>query len=152
MTTLMVLTGTTGFPLLEKHMVSMAAQVSELEILVQSPNSLSESRNLKYQKHIDLDNLDTSHIDVVIGHCGAGTVFWTLERDLPLIAIVDLTRPDGHQEDLGKWIGNNNYGLVLANRGPTIEEISLARGRGFATYKRVHFSVERIKTVLSEIK
>ena len=144
----MVLTGTTGFPLLERHMISMAAQRSELDVLLQSPNLVSESGNLKYRKSVDLDNFDTSDIATVVGHCGAGTVFWALERNLPLIAIVDLTRPDGHQEDLGNWIRNNNYGLVLENRGPTVEEISFALSGEFATYERDPFSIEKIRAVL----
>lgn len=152
MKSVLVLTGTTGFPLLEKQMVKVAAEHGEHNVILQSPNSIEQSPNVEYVNFIDLDNYDISNIGCVVGHCGAGTVFWTLEHRIPLIAIVDLSRPDGHQQDLGDWVQRNNLGLVLKNRGPTNEEIALALQEGFDKYKREPFSVQRINTVLSTIK
>ena len=148
MTRLLVLTGTTGYPLLERHVQDLADQHGDLEMILQSPNVQAERDNLKYSQFLDLDTLDGSKLSAVIGHCGAGTVFWTLERGLPLIAIVDLMRPDDHQEDLGNWVRQKNYGLVLMNRGPTYEEILKLTAASFATYRAEPFSIKGIEKFL----
>ena len=147
---LLVLTGTTGFPLLESHIQNLAGQYPDLRFLLQSPNRQQERANIRYQEYLDLENLDCTQFSGVIGHCGAGTVFWALERRLPLIAIVDLSRPDGHQSDLGDWLSRNNYGAVVVNRGPSYEEISNFVDNEYAKYEKEPFSVSKINLYLHE--
>lgn len=146
----LVLTGTTGFHLLEQHMLTLAQQLPNLHFIIQTCNSLLVPHNVSHKVSIDLDAIDTSAVDAVIGHCGAGTVFWTLERRLPLIAVVDMTRPDGHQEDLGNWVKKNKFGLVLTNRGPSIEELKQANKSLFTFYKPDKFLVEKLDCIFSE--
>lgn len=147
---LLVLTGTTGYPLLEDHIQSLAHRYPDLNFIVQSPNPQEEKDNLTYYHFLDLESFDYSTIDGVIGHCGAGTVFWTLERELPLLAIVDLSRPDGHQNDLGEWLRRNNYCTVIRNREPAYEEIAELVSREYAKYIKEPFSLDELNRYLGE--
>jgi len=146
---ILVLTGTTGFPLLEEHMWHLAKDHCDLEVIIQSGNPFDGCSNVKHRSHIDMDAYDTTDTQTVIGHCGAGTVFWALERKLPLIAVVDMTRPDGHQEDLGRWLETNNFCLVLMSRGPTIRELEDVNAREFSVYHPDQFEMGRIEQLLA---
>lgn len=149
MTTVLVLTGTTGYPALERSILAMSEEVHDIEFILQTPNQLDLNGRLRHESFLDLDKLDTSSIGLVIGHCGAGTVFWTLDRRLKFIAIVDLDRPDQHQADLGQWVSNNRYGLVLRNKAPSIADINRAIATEFQEYEPDAFRVDRLEAFLS---
>ncbi|MCS6238056.1 PssE/Cps14G family polysaccharide biosynthesis glycosyltransferase [Shewanella baltica] len=50
--------------------------------------------------------------DLVITHAGAGTVYTLLELAKPTIVIPNTDRVDSHQEDLLKYVEDNQFALV----------------------------------------
>ncbi|WP_318481527.1 PssE/Cps14G family polysaccharide biosynthesis glycosyltransferase [Photobacterium leiognathi] len=50
--------------------------------------------------------------DLVICHCGAGTVFSLLEKNIPFIAVPNLERVDKHQVELAKYLDEMSYSIV----------------------------------------
>lgn len=59
-------------------------------------------------------NLDDSynHYDIIITHCGAGTVYKCLDLGIEFIAVPNTFRKDKHQLDLGNYLNKNNYARV----------------------------------------
>jgi UDP-N-acetylglucosamine transferase subunit ALG13 len=147
----LVLTGTTGFGLLESAVLDLAKADPASEFVIQSPNKVVTGSNVEHHRFLDMEALDTSGIDVVVGHCGAGTTFWALERQIPFIGIVDLTRPDKHQRDLGNWLETSGHAMVLFNRGPTAEELERVTTTVFRRYERDPFRFDRIIQKLQEL-
>lgn len=88
------------------------------------------------RSYLDLSN-PVGAIDVLITHCGAGSVFWGLENRIPTIAMVNLSRPDDHQADLGDYLDEKALCFVTRNRIPSEAEILAARNRGPAVYKKI---------------
>lgn len=144
----LVLTGTTGFPLLEQGILSLAKQAPDIEFWVQSKNDIEQIDNITHSYFIDMDRLETSRLSGVVGHCGAGTVFWALERRLPLLTVVDLTRPDGHQEDLGAWVAGNHFGMVITNRAPSVDDLRMVVSEPYTTYEPEPFRITAIDRFL----
>lgn len=138
------MTGTTGYLNLEQHMTALAASDQNLNLLIQSPNTIAPLPRVKSTDHIDMDTYDTSGFDVMVGHCGAGTAFWALERNLPLIAIVDLDRHDDHQLDLGNWLAKHEYALVLINTPPSLVDLNSAVSNRFRVYKKSNFEIDAL--------
>ncbi|MCG9730949.1 hypothetical protein L1D44_14090 [Shewanella sp. Isolate13] len=54
-------------------------------------------------------DLNLTDFDLVISHCGAGTVFKCLNSKIPLIAIPNLERSDKHQSELGCYLEKHNF-------------------------------------------
>ncbi len=125
-------------------MLEMAKECPAWNFVIQSPNDMSDRANLEHHRYLDMAELNVSGIDVVVGHCGAGTAFWALERGLRFIAVVDLTRLDKHQQDLGAWLEQAGMAIVLVNRGPAIEDIQRAKSTVFRPYQPDPFRFERI--------
>lgn len=100
------------------------AKSSDWEWVIQSV-ALEHGRiagNVRTETYIDQDTV-AKCCDVLISHCGAGTAFWALEQKLNFIAIVDTTRPDDHQWDLGDYLERENFCMVLRGRIPSLGEI-----------------------------
>ena len=147
----LVLTGTTGFRFLESAMLDLAKADPASEFVVQSLNDVVTGSNVEHHRFLDMEALDTSGIDVVVGHCGAGTTFWALERRIPFIGVVDWTRPDKHQRDLGNWLEASGHAVVLFNRGPTAEDLERATTTVFRRYEPDPFRFDRILRKLQEL-
>lgn len=144
----LVMTGTTGFPKLERQMIKLAASNPALHVLIQSPNELLATNRVSTTKYIDMESFDTNPYSLMVGHCGAGTVFWALERRLPLIAIVDLDRHDDHQLDLGNWLSRSGFGMTLVNRAPTGDEIEQIKQVPLKEYHKDPFRIDSLWNVL----
>ena len=147
---LLVLTGTTGFRLLESEILDLAKVDPASDFVIQSPNDIVTRSNVEHHRYLDMEAFDTSGIDVVVGHCGAGTTFWALERQIPFIGVVDLTRRDKHQRDLGNWLEASGHAIVLVNCGPTPEDLKRAMTTVFRRYEPDPFRVDRIMQKLQE--
>jgi len=144
MSRFLVLTGTTGVPLIERGICHLES--SSHSFLIQTKNSFDffEDDNITHVKYIDMCTINCGEFDGVVGHCGAGTVFWALENKLPLLAVVDLNRPDDHQIDLGGWLKKHNHALVIENRTPTLEDLDDLLTRSFQEYIADPFKYEKI--------
>lgn len=114
----LVLTGTTGFELLENSVIALSNESTKF--LVQSKNNILVNSDIQHEKFLSLNDFDLGDYDGIIGHCGAGTTFWALDQNIPYMAVVDLTREDNHQSDLGAWLDSNNYAVVVNSR-PLVE-------------------------------
>ena len=148
MSRFLVLTGTTGVPLIERGICQL--ERSNHSFLIQTKNSMDfiEDRNISHVKFLDMCTINCLEFDGVIGHCGAGTVFWALENKLPLLAVVDLNRPDDHQSDLGGWLKKYNYAQVIENRIPTLKDLDDLMSRSFEEYIADPFQYEKIFDLL----
>lgn len=142
---ILVLTGTAGYAMLEKSVLALAEKCSEYSFLLQTVNELEvNSPRVEHATFLNMNALDLTAFDAVIGHCGAGTVFWALEAKIRLLAMVNLERKDNHQTDLGNWLLKHNHALVIFNR--PLEESDLAQlcSQQFTPYVKEHFVFDNI--------
>ena len=144
----LVLTGTTGFPLLEQSILEMAKSDENIEFILQTKNELSNTKNVAHQKFIDLESFDTSELSGIIGHCGAGTTFWALAKATPYLAVIDLTREDDHQKDLGGWLSDNKYAYVVESRPLTLSDLTLLGTESFNKYEKDSFKIKYLTDFL----
>jgi UDP-N-acetylglucosamine transferase subunit ALG13 len=144
----LLLTGTTGFPLLEESLVEVARIASSSTFVIQSPNDVKGFGNVEHHHFLDMGTINADEFDVVVGHCGAGTAFWVLEQQRPYIAVVNLTRFDQHQRDLGNWLAASNLAMVLMNRGPKLEELEQASKTDYRSYEPDPFRVGHLLKML----
>lgn len=91
---------------------------------------------VKVRSYLEISKL-VGAVDVLVTHCGAGSVFWGLENRIPTIAMVNLSRPDDHQMDLGDYLDEKGLCFVTRNRIPSEAEILAARNSGPAVYKKI---------------
>jgi UDP-N-acetylglucosamine transferase subunit ALG13 len=145
---ILVLTGTTGYPMLEQSILDIAAQTNQFQFVLQTKNNLTASPGVKHQSFINMKQLDCSEFDGIVGHCGAGTTFWALDNNLRFLAVVDLERSDKHQQDLGLWLSKNNYGLVVENRPLTSADLEELLTRQFSNYHKDPFQFHKFDELL----
>lgn len=147
---ILVLTGTTGFPLLEQSILSIVKSSEEYSFVLQTKNKVETHNLITHESFIDMKGLDISDLDGIIGHCGAGTTFWALDKNLPFLAVVDLDRADSHQQDLGLWISKHNYGLVIENKPVTSADLNLLLTKQFDSYKKDPFKFENFDSLICQ--
>ncbi|ENM5898490.1 hypothetical protein LV192_002706 [Vibrio mimicus] len=90
--------------------------------------------------------------DLVITHAGAGTIYNLLERGVRFISVPNLERVDKHQDDICKFIKNNNYALVcydLCELYNLIASFDFEKCQ-FNSYKNSKFF--KVDEILDEIK
>jgi beta-1,4-N-acetylglucosaminyltransferase len=80
-----------------------------------------------------------SEYDVVISHCGAGSVFKFLEARKTCLFVVNTERSDTHQIDIAKYVEANNYGLVAFS----LSEIPLKLIKLLGGYKSNFYQVDK---------
>lgn len=133
---ILALTGSSSTYCFEDQLLEMAVGTN-WHWMIQSTNFEPENvtPRVRLESYIDLKSLESSP-DVLITHCGAGSVFWGLENKIPTIAIVNLSRPDDHQMDLGNYLEIKGLCLVTKNRVPEKEEIVAARDKGHSVYDK----------------
>ena len=144
----LVLTGTTGFPLLESSIIDLAKLDSSLHFILQTKNKISSTKNLTHIEFIDLNSYDTSVLAGIIGHCGAGTTFWALNQKLPYLAVIDLTRTDDHQKDLGYWLRDHQYAYVVESRSLILSDIEELNGQSYKEYQKEAFEIKNLLRLL----
>ena len=87
---------------------------SKFEVIAQvSKHSKYNPQNIKTIDFVK--NIDTFYdaADIVISHAGAGSVFKLLEKNKKSIFVNNYTMKDNHQEDICRFVQDNNYALVL---------------------------------------
>lgn len=149
---ILVLTGTTGFPMLETSILSIAEDSEDFVFTLQTKNPVPFHCRVEHEHFINMRELDCNSYDGVIGHCGAGTTFWALDNHLRFLAVVDLHRADSHQQDLGSWLDRNRYGLVVENRPLTIDDIISLCELKFEIYVKDKFKFDRFDKLTQDIR
>ncbi len=70
----------------------------------------------KYIEFIDFtNNIQDLYrdADIIISHAGAGSVYNLLELNKKVIFVPNFTMKDNHQEDICRFIKDNNYATVI---------------------------------------
>ena len=146
-----VLSGSSGAFNLANDCIEIAKKTS-WDWCIQSLRLESKkiTEKIRTEKFINIESI-ANNCDVLISHCGAGTVFWALEKKIKLIAIVDEDRHDDHQWDLGNYLDHHRFCMVLRGRAPTISEISTAcEGQPYCEY--IKHGLVDLKSKLSGFK
>ncbi|GIA50580.1 hypothetical protein VCSRO180_2777 [Vibrio cholerae] len=77
--------------------------------------------------------------DLIISHCGAGTVFECLVSRIPIIVIPNTERSDKHQLDLAKYLYLNNICKVLYSVDDVTDNIGNYSHEIYSEYKYQSF-------------
>lgn len=149
----LVLTGTTGFKVLENSISRLVDLYGSkrLQFTIQTKNHIEVLPGIKHVEFLDLNNIDVTCYDGIIGHCGAGTTFWALEKRVPYMAVVDLTRLDKHQEDLGMWLLKNNYACVVHSGELVLDDLDALLRQQFSTYIKDEFKVFALMKIIKSL-
>lgn len=90
---------------IDSNKFEVLAQVSNFsKYEVQNIKSIEFSANIKELY---------SEYDIIISHAGAGSVYNLLEMNKKCIFIGNFTMKDNHQDDICKFVQENNYAEVL---------------------------------------
>lgn len=146
----LILTGTTGYPMLEKAVLDIARNHDEYSFVLQTKNDVPACERVTHEKFIHMENLDYHAFDGIIGHCGAGTTFWTLDRDIRFLAVVDLDRIDSHQQDLGGWLEKHNHALVIYNKPITAKDLDELTTREFSPFEKEGFMFSKFDALCAK--
>ncbi|MGL4749437.1 MAG: PssE/Cps14G family polysaccharide biosynthesis glycosyltransferase [Shewanella sp.] len=73
--------------------------------------------------------------DLIISHCGAGTVFECLLSRTPLFVIPNTERIDKHQLDLAKYLYLNNFCQVLYTADDVVNKVVNYNPKVYSDYK-----------------
>jgi UDP-N-acetylglucosamine transferase subunit ALG13 len=149
----LVLTGTTGFKILEDSIADLVTRYGyeKLQFTLQTKNSIVALPGIEHVEYVDLNDIDVACYDGIIGHCGAGTTFWALEKKVPYMAVVDLTRLDKHQEDLGMWLLKNNYACVIQSRELVLGDLDTLLTHQLSTYIKDEFKTSLLMKVIKSL-
>lgn len=71
--------------------------------------------NFQYNEYIDNLSQQYENFDLVITHCGAGTVYKCLDLGIRFISVPNIERKDRHQLELAKFLFLNNLSPVCFN-------------------------------------
>lgn len=77
--------------------------------------------------------------DLIISHCGAGTVFECLESRIPIMVIPNTERSDKHQLDLARYLHINNFCQVLYSIEDVVNNINNYSRESYVEYKYQSF-------------
>lgn len=83
-----------------------------------------------------------SHVkaaDLVICHCGAGTVYALLEQRKRILVVPNLDRSDKHQLELAEYVDRENLGQVCNDLDALENAVDIALKREFRVYKKHSF-------------
>jgi len=78
--------------------------------------------------------------DVIITHAGAGSVYNLLEMGKKIIVVHNTERVDAHQQDLVRFVEENNYGLGCYDVSQIAEKINKIENFQPAPYIKKEFS------------
>lgn len=77
--------------------------------------------------------------DLIVCHCGAGTVFNLLESERSFITIPNTERLDKHQLELSNYLKRNNYCCVCTNLNDLENAIDCYNKDIYLKYKKDEF-------------
>lgn len=153
MISILVLTGTTGFDSLIRHIDTDPNWLKcDVDLLFQIGNGRYIPKNFPW---IDYDPKIKTLIeksDLIITHAGAGSVFSLLDQRSKFIVIPNLDRKDQHQAELCRFLERNNYAYACWD----LTEIKfsflseLVENYDFRQYKKKNF--DKKKMILDIIK
>lgn len=90
--------------------------------------------------YFDFDScLDVTDFDLVISHCGAGTVYKCLNSDISLIAVPNLERSDKHQSELGSYLQKHNFCSTCFDLENLERLIGDYEKSSYSEYKNIEF-------------
>lgn len=72
-------------------------------------NTLKCLKDIKVVEYVSNFNLLISNSDIIISHCGAGTILETLKNKKTFIGIINDTLMDNHQLELADTLGKEKY-------------------------------------------
>lgn len=147
----LAITGTTEFTSLEDKVSELAAQNKNISLMFQKLGSERKYSNLTYVNFLR-SKFYWRDFDVVITHCGAGTVFSLLKDDYPFIAIPNLDRHDVHQLELFAWLKQNNYCSCRQVGDLSHHDISILTSTSFDKFtENSEFDTDLFNSILREL-
>ncbi len=110
--------------------------------LLQIADGLYVPTVARWERFVDDVHALASAADIVVTHAGAGSVFGLLQAGLQPVVVPNLSRRDGHQAELARWLETNRY----ANVANTVHEVNdrIARHDSVRATLRP-FDVERFR-------
>lgn len=142
---ILVITGTTGFDSLLRHIDESRELENKYDIILQTGESTYQP---KYKACFDFDKglkdkLD--EYDFFITHAGAGTIFMLLEHKKRVLVVPNTERADKHQIELAQYVKSNNLCAVcqnVADVAQAINEID-SRTQNLQPYAKLEFNAVR---------
>lgn len=108
---------------------------NNFDVLFQIGEGKYIPRKHPYERFIsNLANL-YHEFDLIISHCGAGTVFECLVSRIPIMVIPNTERSDKHQLDLAKYLKVNNFCQVLYSIDDVVNNIESYSRVNYMEYK-----------------
>lgn len=133
---ILVTVGTGSFDSLIKYCDKIAFG-SDLKFTFQTGKGIYRPKNGYY---FDFDfYLNLGDFDLIISHCGAGTVYQCLNNKIPLIVIPNLERSDSHQSELATYLKNNKFCCVCTDFDELNDLIVKYNQSNYSTYNSVSF-------------
>jgi len=93
--------------LINKVTIQMGRGVHEPNVLLQACRSLGIETDL-YRYKPDLE-VEMKVADLIISHCGAGSILEAVKYKKPLIVVVNETLQDNHQTELSDAMSSSGY-------------------------------------------
>ena len=146
----LVTVGTTRFDSLISA-VEHSLILNQHEVLVQCAEGLQSER---YNCTKFIENIDEAYCsaDLVITHAGAGSVFRLLECEANILVVPNLERQDDHQNELARFVDENQYGLVCYDVEQLDTVLQQATTFRAAPYKKSEFhAASEIATWIRQI-
>ncbi|WP_347360318.1 PssE/Cps14G family polysaccharide biosynthesis glycosyltransferase [Vibrio vulnificus] len=98
-------------------------------------------RNITTVRFIDDISLTYSDYDLIITHCGAGTVFPLLELGANFIALPNIDRVDKHQLELARYLSDNRFCPVCFDQSSLSDMVSSYDPSLYVEYKKEDFFI-----------
>lgn len=131
-----VTVGTTPFDALIKHLDQQ--DWNGIEIIAQISDEASFiPRNIEYFEFCDNIDFYYKNYDVIISHAGAGSIYKLLELHKKCIFVPNTTMKDNHQEDICRFVSENNFAEIFRLKNKELHIIKLIKQTlisGFNTY------------------
>jgi beta-1,4-N-acetylglucosaminyltransferase len=142
--------GTTAFESLIRQMDVLAQRLLGREFFSQIGPGEYEPRFHSFTR-FKRNLFDDASVELVIAHCGAGTIYELLERRRPFVAVPNLERADRHQQEIARFLEENHYAPVAW----TVEALepliarALAGGNEYRQYsKEAFFVADEIRALM----
>lgn len=103
--------GTTPFDSLCKYLDNNLDKSTD--ITFQIAKAKYKPVNFPFIEYTDDINKLYNESDIIISHAGAGSIYNLLEKEKIIILVPNLERIDKHQNDIAKYMNENNYAISV---------------------------------------